>query len=127
MFGSDRFRELMAALADSYDRVLIDSPPVLAVTDAQILAAQCDGVVLVLRAETSTRKDSFQAYAELAGVSARVLGVVVNATSRTRGRDRYSRYHHHHRSIEAIAGENGRAEDDSKILSPELLFERNSV
>jgi len=125
MCGSDRFRELMAALADRYDRVLIDSPPVLAVTDAQILAAQCDGVILVLRAETSTRGDSVQAYAELAGVNAHVLGVVVNATPRKRSSYRYNGYYCHTHSIEAITTENGEARN-TRVRPLELPFERKS-
>jgi len=120
MLGGNRFREAMATLADRYDRVLIDSPPVLAVTDAQILGAQCDGVILVLRAETSTHKDSVQAYVELARVDAHVLGVVVNATPRKRGCYRYNRHYLHRCSIEALVEEKGRAQN--KLLPPELLF-----
>ena len=121
MLGGDRFHELMATLASRYDRVIVDSPPVLAVTDAQILAAQCDGVILVLRAESSTREESVQAYAELAGLDAHVLGVVVNATPRRRGHGRFNRYYRRHGSLEVCDRENGRAEANG-FLSPELLF-----
>ena len=89
MINSESFRRIMAELADRYDRVIIDSPPIVAVTDSQILAALCDATVLVLRAEASTRKVSLQARESLAGVQARVLGVVVNAVPRKSGRYGY--------------------------------------
>jgi capsular exopolysaccharide synthesis family protein len=88
MFNQERFRRLLATLAGRYDRVLGDSPPVLLFSDAQILAAQCDGIILVLRAGTSTRGDSIQAHAELTAVGARILGVVVNAVPHRRGSHR---------------------------------------
>jgi len=97
MLSRDSFTRILEQLAGRYDRVLIDSPPVVAVTDALILAAVCDVTVLVLRAEASTRKISLQARDRLAGVEARLLGVVVNDVSYQGGRygyykDYYYRY-----------------------------------
>ncbi len=78
IINSDNFTRLVRRLADEYDRVIIDSPPVIAVADAQILAGLCDATILVVRAQTSTRRVSLQAHNTLASVSARILGVVVN-------------------------------------------------
>jgi capsular exopolysaccharide synthesis family protein len=75
---SANFAKVMKLLAKQYDRIIVDSPPVLPVTDAQILASICQITILVLRAEKSTRKGSRQAYDALVRVGARVLGVVVN-------------------------------------------------
>ena len=75
---SDNFNKLMKLLAKQYDRIIVDSPPVLPVTDAQILASICQLTVLVLRAEKSTRKASKQARDALLRVGARIPGVVVN-------------------------------------------------
>ena len=72
------FARLVKLLAKQYDRIIVDSPPVLPVTDAQILASICQITILVLRAEKSTRKASQQAHETLQRVGARVLGVVVN-------------------------------------------------
>lgn len=121
MLNNGRFRELIKTLAGRYDRVLIDSPPVLLFADAQILAAQCDGVVLVLRAGTSTRKDGVNAYAELAGIGARVLGVVVNAVPRRRSSYRYNGYYRHRYSIEAVSTKS-RGTGYERALPSELLF-----
>jgi Mrp family chromosome partitioning ATPase len=87
MLNSDRFAQIVKTLADRYDRVLIDSPPVIAVADAQIVAALCDVTVLVLRAHKSMRRVSMQACDSLAGVGGRILGVVVNDVPRKS--DRY--------------------------------------
>ena len=78
LLNSKRFAEVVRMLAEQYDRVLIDSPPVVAVTDSQILAALCDVTILVLRAQYSMRRVSIQACESLLGVDARLLGVVVN-------------------------------------------------
>jgi len=75
---SASFTRLLKLLAKQYDRIIVDSPPVLPVTDAQILASICQITILVLRAEKSTRKASKQAHDALVRVGARVLGVVVN-------------------------------------------------
>jgi succinoglycan biosynthesis transport protein ExoP len=75
---SDSFTRLVKLLAKQYDRIIVDSPPVLPVTDAQILASICQITILVLKAEKSTQKASRQARDALLRVGARVLGVVVN-------------------------------------------------
>ncbi len=85
---SERLKQMITTLASQYDRILIDAPPMLSTADAQILAAQCDGSVLVLRAQASTRKDSMLACSELTAVNARILGIVVNAVP-----DKYNRYY----------------------------------
>ena len=86
MIDSESFAQILKRLADQYDRVIVDSPAVLAVTDAQILASRCDATVLVIRAQASSRKLSVQAQNRLASVDARILGVVVNDV-RLRGDD----------------------------------------
>ena len=60
-----------------YDYVLMDSPPVLPVADAQILAGQADGVVMVLRASHSRRAEVIQAYADLSAAGGTLLGTVL--------------------------------------------------
>lgn len=80
--NSKSFIKLLKVLSTKYDRIIIDSPPVMPVTDAQILAAICDITILVLRAEKSTRKICQQARDGLLSVGARFLGVVVNDVPR---------------------------------------------
>lgn len=86
MIDSEGFARALKKLAEEYDRVIIDSPSLLAVTDAQILATLCDATMLVVRAKASSRRISMQAHDRLASVDARILGVVVNDV-RLRGDD----------------------------------------
>ncbi len=87
LLNSETFANLLKELTSRYDRIIIDSPPVMPVTDSQILAAICDVTILVVRAEKSTRKACQQAKDALAGVGAHMLGAVVNDVS-----PRHSRY-----------------------------------
>ena len=76
------FAELLEMFAEKYDHIVIDSPPVMGLADARIIAASCDLTLLVLRAEKSTRKLASLARDGLMGVGALVLGVIVNDVSR---------------------------------------------
>jgi succinoglycan biosynthesis transport protein ExoP len=92
MLNSESFAKILELLSNKYDRVVIDSPPVMPVTDAQILAAICDITLLVLRAEKSTRKTSQQARDGLMSVGAHILGAVVNDVSKKSHYGYYSGY-----------------------------------
>lgn len=92
MLNSRLFADIMEELSAKYDRIIVDSPPVMPVTDACILGAVCDVTLLVLRAEKSTRKTAQQARDGLLNVGAQVLGTVVNDVSR--GKGRYGYYHY---------------------------------
>jgi capsular exopolysaccharide synthesis family protein len=85
ILNSQTFADLLDELAGRYDHVLLDSPPVMPVTDARILAASCDATVLALRAEKSTRKGAIYARDVLRSVGSRLLGVVVNDVPRRKG------------------------------------------
>jgi capsular exopolysaccharide synthesis family protein len=90
IIAGSRFAQIIRALIEGYDRVVIDSPPVMAVTDARILAASADATVLVLRTNRSTRKGSRLALEALLSTGANVLGTVVNAMPQQAGV--YARY-----------------------------------
>ncbi|MEN6426566.1 MAG: polysaccharide biosynthesis tyrosine autokinase [Phycisphaerales bacterium] len=90
LLGSDAFWTVFERLKGRYDRILVDSPPVGIVADAQILAARCGLTLLVLRAQRSSRLTTQRARDALSTVSARVVGAVVNDVPR--GDTRYSHY-----------------------------------
>jgi len=92
ILNSSTFTKTLKNLSQRYDRIIIDSPPVGLVADAQILAAVCDTTLLVLRAEKSTRKHGQQARDTLLGVGGHILGAVVNNVSRKHGRYGYYGY-----------------------------------
>ena len=75
---TDRFDQAMAELREHYDRVILDSPPVLAVTDALVLSRKVDGVVFVVRANSTTRDDVRRASKQLRDVNARIAGAILN-------------------------------------------------
>jgi succinoglycan biosynthesis transport protein ExoP len=82
MLNDPSFTDLLNDLADKYDLVLVDSPPVTAVTDARIIAASVDSTLVVMRPETSTRKQIHDTRDGLRSVGARVIGIAVNAVDK---------------------------------------------
>jgi capsular exopolysaccharide synthesis family protein len=78
LLGSRRMKETMATLLEQADVLLFDAPPVLAVTDALVLAVQTDGVLLVVKAGGTRREHVEQAKERLERVNARIVGAVLN-------------------------------------------------
>ena len=78
LLDSPQMDRLLEALRTRYDAVIIDSPPVLAVTDSAVLAPKTDGVILVVRAEKTDKDAIALAIQQLRQVNAEVLGIVVN-------------------------------------------------
>ena len=95
ILGSARMLEVLAALGAAADIVILDSPPVLAMSDAVILASQVDGVLLVLDAMATRREPARRAMASLQQVQARVVGAVLNRVSRQRSGYYYYYYSHY--------------------------------
>jgi tyrosine-protein kinase Etk/Wzc len=100
VLNSAAFAKLIEYLSEKFDRIIIDSPPVSPVTDAQILAAICDTTILVLRSEKSTIKVSRHVRDVLLSVGANVLGVVVNDVPR-KNNGYYIGYQHYYGSDNA--------------------------
>jgi polysaccharide biosynthesis transport protein len=78
LLGSGRARDLIARLAQRADTVVFDSPPATALSDAAILGAQVDGVLLVLEAGHTRREVARRALEALRKVNARVVGALLN-------------------------------------------------
>ena len=78
LVGSDRMAELLKELSARFGHVIIDSPPVLVVTDGTILAGLVDGVVLVAESGRTHRAGLMRTRAILENAGARILGVVLN-------------------------------------------------
>ncbi len=79
LLGSPQMQRLVEGLRGSYDFILIDTPPVLTVTDAAVLVSLSDGVVLVLRYGQASRNVVARASEILLRSGAHLLGVVLNA------------------------------------------------
>jgi capsular exopolysaccharide synthesis family protein len=78
LLSSRRMEEIIAALLKRADVVLFDAPPVVAVTDAAVLATKVDGVLLVINAGGTKRDYARTAKARLEKVNANLLGAVLN-------------------------------------------------
>jgi len=79
LLTSPRFKEVLDRLRGEYDYVLVDTPPLLAVTDPSVVAPRVDGVLLVVRiAKKNDGPNSERAMEMLSALGAQVLGVVVN-------------------------------------------------
>jgi len=77
LMGSRRMEEIIAALAERADHVFFDTPPVVAVTDAAVLATRVDGVLLVIRAGKTRRESARSAVQRLKQINARLVGAVL--------------------------------------------------
>ena len=78
LLGSTRAREVARMLADQFEVVIVDTPPVLLASDAAIVSSMVDGVVLVVRAGRTARVAAQQAARQIEAVGGRLLGVVLN-------------------------------------------------
>ncbi|NVB82974.1 MAG: polysaccharide biosynthesis tyrosine autokinase [Kofleriaceae bacterium] len=73
-----RFETILAELATRFDRVILDSPPVQAVTDAVVLSKLVDGVILVVRADKTLREDVRRSANQIRDVGGNIFGLIVN-------------------------------------------------
>ncbi len=90
LVGSKRMRELLQGAAAAFDLVLCDSPPVIAVADGVALAAQCDGVILVVRAGVVAHDVIRRAVDQIESVKGKILGVLLNDVNLSRDGYHYS-------------------------------------
>ena len=121
LLNDPAFGEMLQEVYRQYDHVVIDSPPVLRVDDARIMAATCDCTLLVARAEKTSHGNLREAASRLADVGAFVAGVVLNASQ---GGSQYGRYGRYGESKTAAANEEQKKpakERASKSLVSELV------
>ena len=83
------FRRMLAELRDRFDLVVIDSPPVLPVTDPLLLAGQADAVVLVTRCDSTTRGELQRSLNQLGQADANIMGVILNEVDTRQERYEY--------------------------------------
>jgi capsular exopolysaccharide synthesis family protein len=103
LLGSDRMRNALAELSEHYDLVLVDTPPVLAAADAEILGVQTDATLVVIRAGQTERQPAQYAVQQLRAIGARVVGAVLNdPDEKVAGYGRYTYYYDYY-SKDAVA------------------------
>jgi len=85
--------KLMKKVESQFDVVLLDSPPVIAVTDAAVMAPHVDGVILVIRSEKTQRDALFRSKILLQNVNARIFGVLINGLNISHRYGSYYKYY----------------------------------
>lgn len=93
LLASRKTNLLLKTFSMDYDMVIIDTPPLLAVTDAQVLSKIVDGVILVTNVEANNRERLQDAKALLEKADANILGVVMNNKNMGRSKDEYYYYY----------------------------------
>jgi capsular exopolysaccharide synthesis family protein len=93
LLGSKRFKDFAAFLMQYFDWVIIDTPPVMAVTDASLAANLAHGVLFVVGSEMTSRRIAQRAVEQLEMGQARFLGAVLNRVDLKHNAYYYSRYY----------------------------------
>jgi capsular exopolysaccharide synthesis family protein len=94
------FRRALVDLRDRFDIVIVDTPPVLPVTDPLIIAREVDGVIVVTRCESTTRGELQRTLAQLAKGDTNLLGVVLNEVDARQERYDYNSAYYTYRASE---------------------------
>ncbi|MGG2094484.1 CpsD/CapB family tyrosine-protein kinase [Bacillus sp. S13(2024)] len=89
LLGFRMIEDVLQKAYQQFDLILVDTPPVLAVTDAHILANQCDGIILVVRSESTEKEKAVKAKQVLEHASGKVLGVILNAKEESKSKYGY--------------------------------------
>lgn len=95
LLQSGKFRHVLRELQKHYDRVIIDSPPLVAVTDAAVLSTMADATLMVMRAHVTRKDVARHALTALRKVGTPVTGCIINAVDFARHEYRGSYYYYH--------------------------------
>jgi non-specific protein-tyrosine kinase len=94
LLGSEKMLDIIHQIEGQSDLIIVDSPPVLAVTDASVLAPRMDGVLLVVKPGVTKFMAVKQAVEQLRRVGANVIGIVLNEVEFKRSRYYYKSYYY---------------------------------
>jgi capsular exopolysaccharide synthesis family protein len=99
LLGSKRFKEFTNSLADHFEWIVIDSPPVMAVTDASVLAHSVTGVIFVVASDMTSKGAARAALEQLDSAKAKYIGAILNRVDVRRNAYYYG--HYYRRSYQA--------------------------
>ncbi|AKV03297.1 Tyrosine-protein kinase EpsD [Labilithrix luteola] len=120
--ASEKFRKLLDDLSQHFDRIVLDSPPIVAVTDSAIVSTLTDGVIFVIRAFRTSQALCRQGLRALRDVDAPIAGAVLNAVNLNRHEYNYHHYYYYKREGYAPLVGSGaghtHAMDDERPASP---------
>lgn len=93
LLGNTRFKNLITMMRKNFDYIIIDTPPLGSVIDSAIVAAECDGTVMVIRSGRVSYKFANRVKEQLQKTGCRILGVVLNGVNMKENSGYYSKYY----------------------------------
>lgn len=96
LIQSEYFSEMLNRLAEEYDYVLVDTPPLTAVADGDMIASQCDGAILVVRSGMTSRRLVATSLKQLQNANCELMGTVLNRVERKSNPYYYRQYGGHY-------------------------------
>src|SRR5699024_4396182 len=94
LLSAPKLDAIMERLKTNYDMIIIDSPPILSMTDAQLLSKNANGVILVTNVEKNNRDRMNEAKDLLDKADANIIGIVLNKQAVAHAGDDYHYYYH---------------------------------
>ena len=96
LLASKKMEDTLELLKEKFDAVVIDSPPVIAVTDAAVLSTKVDGTILIVSSEHTNKDAIIRAKTLLESVNSKLLGVLLNRVNMEGTYGSYYYYYYHH-------------------------------
>jgi capsular exopolysaccharide synthesis family protein len=93
LLGSKRFKDLKTSLWQEFNWVIVDTPPVMAVTDSSVVAHMASGVLFVVGAEMTSRHAALRALEQLERARAKFIGTVLNRVDLQHNAYYYAQYY----------------------------------
>lgn len=127
LLGSDGFSNLLAELKRRYTWILLDAPPVNPFTDPCVVAAQCDGSVIVVRLQMTDRELVNASMDSIQNAGGRVLGTFVTGVTAEQDDDEHERYYRKEGGVSGEHKERARVERERRKGEREKLKAERSV
>ncbi len=118
LLQSERFKKFLHDLLEHFDRVVIDSPPLAAVTDSAIVSTLVDGTLFVVRAFKTSHQLARQGLRALRDIDAPILGAVLNAVDLTKSGAGYYYNQYYYYRREGYGPQETDADDEASAVPP---------
>ena len=93
LLGQPIFKEMLQVMKEKFDYIIVDAPPVMAAIDAAVIAAVCDGTVLIVGSKKTSRKLVQESISQLNMAGANILGSILNMVETGVLTSKYGRYY----------------------------------
>lgn len=118
LLGSKKMEDFIAKLSTMYDRIIFDTPPILAATDAVVLSTKVDGTILVIKAGSTHRQVALRSVEALRSVPSHLLGTVFNMIDNDEQNPYYHYYYHYGHQASKKTGQSLKIKDFFVRIDP---------